>query len=129
MTTPPAGRVAQRRRTRKDIVDATATLLTEGQEPSVSEIAATADVSRRTVYLHFPSLEQLLIDATLGAMSLKDGYDANRYGADARRRVRGLAETLLAMSDREGAATGAPPGSRKPSNPCADNSSRNRPND
>ena len=32
-------------------------------------MAATADVSRRTVYMHFPSLDQLLLDATAGALS------------------------------------------------------------
>lgn len=100
MTGTSVGREAQRRRTRKAIVDAAESLLSQGREPSVSDIAAAADVSRRTVYVHFPTLEQLLIDATLGAMSREDGYDAARYGDDARQRVRGLAETLLAMSPR-----------------------------
>jgi AcrR family transcriptional regulator len=63
------GRVAQRRRTRKAIVDATTTLLTRGLEPSVADIAAEADVSRRTVYLYFPTLDQLILDATVGAMT------------------------------------------------------------
>nr|BFE61974.1 hypothetical protein GCM10020063_065000 [Dactylosporangium thailandense] len=62
------GRVAQRRRTRKAIVDAAARLLADGGEPSAADIAAAAEVSRRTVYLHFPTLDQLLIDATVGAM-------------------------------------------------------------
>lgn len=44
-------------------------LLAQGQSPSVGEIADAADVSRRTVYLHFPSLEHLLLDATVGALS------------------------------------------------------------
>ena len=43
------GRVAQRRRTRRAILDAAARLLQAGTEPSVNEIAAAADVSRRTV--------------------------------------------------------------------------------
>jgi AcrR family transcriptional regulator len=63
------GRPGQRRRTRKAIVDATARLIEQGQTPTVAEIADAADVSRRTVYLYFPTLEQLLIDATLGALS------------------------------------------------------------
>src|SRR5690242_6311049 len=62
-------RPAQRRRTRKAIVDATMALLARGQTPSVAEVAAAADVSRRTVYLYFPTFDQLLIDATLGALS------------------------------------------------------------
>src|SRR5262245_39358404 len=63
------GRPAQRRRTRKAIVEAAMALLAQGRTPSVDEVAAAADVSRRTVYMHFPTFEQLLIDATVGALS------------------------------------------------------------
>jgi AcrR family transcriptional regulator len=72
MTTAAAGsgRVAQRRRTRRAIVDATMELLAEGGEPSVNDIAARADVSRRTVYLHFPTLDQLLLDAAVGLLNV-----------------------------------------------------------
>src|SRR5215831_5215490 len=63
------GRPAQRRRTRKAIVDAAMALIAEGKSPSVADVAAAADVSRRTVYLHFPTFEQLLIDATVGALA------------------------------------------------------------
>src|SRR6478609_4834533 len=68
---PPgkAYRPAQRRRTRKAIVDATIALLARGGTPSVADVAAAADVSRRTVYLYFPTFDQLLIDATVGALS------------------------------------------------------------
>jgi AcrR family transcriptional regulator len=61
------GRERQRRRTRKAIVDAAAELLGCGDNPSVAEIAEAADVSRRTVYLYFPTLEHLLADAALEA--------------------------------------------------------------
>jgi len=64
-----SGRPAQKRRTRKAIVDATIALLARGGTPSVNEVATAADVSRRTVYLYFPTFDQLLIDATLGALS------------------------------------------------------------
>ncbi len=64
-----AGRVAQRRRTRRAIVDAASELIAAGGTPSVNEIAAAADVSRRTVYAYFPTLDQLLLDATLGALN------------------------------------------------------------
>src|SRR5215470_20121234 len=65
----PQGRPAQRRRTRTAIVDAAMALIAEGKSPSVADVAAAADVSRRTVYLHFPTFEQLLIDATVGALA------------------------------------------------------------
>lgn len=48
-------------------------LLEAGEEPSVAEIAAAAEVSRRTVYLYFPTLDQLLVDATLGLLSEAEG--------------------------------------------------------
>jgi AcrR family transcriptional regulator len=68
---PTAGRAAQRRRTRRAIVDATMALLAGGVgEPSVNEIAAAAEVSRRTVYLHFPTIDQLILDATVGLINV-----------------------------------------------------------
>jgi AcrR family transcriptional regulator len=66
---PRAERAAQKRRTRKAIVDATIALLAGGETPTVNDVAAAADVSRRTVYLYFPSFDQLLLDATIGALS------------------------------------------------------------
>jgi AcrR family transcriptional regulator len=65
----PTGRARQRRRTRTAIVSATMALLRDGAEPSIGEIADAAEVSRRTVYQHFASLDQLLIDAHLGLLS------------------------------------------------------------
>lgn len=68
----------------------------------MSEIAAEADVSRRTVYMYFPQLDQLLIDATLGEMADADHgaqFDFDRYGDDVRRRVDALITVLLDMSD------------------------------
>ena len=64
-----SGRAAQRRRTRRAILDATAELLRSGAEPSINEIAAAADVSRRTVYLYYPTLDQLVLDATIGTLN------------------------------------------------------------
>jgi AcrR family transcriptional regulator len=65
------GRAAQRRRTRAAIVDAATRLLAEGRTPSVDDVAAAADVSRRTVYMYFPTLDQLLLDAAVGALSAR----------------------------------------------------------
>jgi AcrR family transcriptional regulator len=67
--TPRGERPAQKRRTRKAILEAAIALLARGTTPSVNEVAAAADVSRRTVYLYFPRFDQLLLDATVGALS------------------------------------------------------------
>jgi AcrR family transcriptional regulator len=63
------GREAQRRRTRKAIVDAAVRLSSQGATPSVDEIALAADVSRRTIYMYFPARDELLLDATAGALN------------------------------------------------------------
>ncbi|HUR06594.1 MAG TPA: TetR/AcrR family transcriptional regulator [Nonomuraea sp.] len=95
------GREAQRRRTRKAIVDAAVRLSAGGAAPSIDEIAAAADVSRRTIYMHFPTLDHLLIDATAGALNeppveaaLADPALAN----DPVTRVDALIRTLLEHS-------------------------------
>lgn len=76
------GRAAQRRRTRKAIVAAAAELLAGGRSPSVAEVAAAAEVSRRTVYMYFPTLEQLLVDAALLSIT-RETVDAALDAVDA----------------------------------------------
>ncbi len=61
----PHERTAQKLRTRHAIVTAAAELLGEAESPTVTQIAAAAEVSRRTIYLHFPSIEHLLLEAAL----------------------------------------------------------------
>jgi AcrR family transcriptional regulator len=95
------GRPGQRRRTRKAIVDATARLIEQGQTPTVADIADAADVSRRTVYLYFPTLEQLLIDATLGALSQANVdrvLELPELSEDVGARVEAVARALQSMS-------------------------------
>ena len=96
----PPGRPAQRRRTRKAIVEATSQLLAAGADPSVNDIAALADVSRRTIYTYFPSLDQLLLDAAIGAMSsnVEDALDS--AGQDARARITTMVTVLTGEMDR-----------------------------
>lgn len=94
-------REAQRRRTRRAIVDAAAELLATGVTPSVGDIAERADVSRRTVYQYFPTLEQLLLDATLGALTqaaVDDAILATDLPSDAGARVERLARALAQRS-------------------------------
>jgi AcrR family transcriptional regulator len=95
------GRFRQRRRTRSAIVAAAAELLQAGRTPSVNDVADAADVSRRTVYQYFPTLEQLLLDATLGMLSqaaVDEAIDAADTGGDATERVGAMIRALSSMS-------------------------------
>ena len=94
-------RPAQRRRTRKAIVDATTALLAEGKTPSIADIAAAADVSRRTIYLYFPTFDQLLLDATIGALSratVDQALAAASPGGDVEQRVERMVRALHQVS-------------------------------
>ena len=122
------GRVNQRRRTRTAIVDAAIALLQAGETPSVAAVADAADVSRRTVYMYFPTLDQLLIDATAGALgqqALADGLAQPARADDAEGRVEALARSAQGVSpelerlgralirltvEADGAGAGAGPG-------------------
>lgn len=59
------GRPNQKRRTRKDLLQAAARLMKQGAKPSLEEIAEEATVSRATAYRYFPSVEALLLEASL----------------------------------------------------------------
>src|SRR6185312_12504551 len=96
-----SGRYRQKRRTRAAIVAATSALLRSGVTPSVGEIADAADVSRRTVYSYFPTLEQLLLDATLGLLSqsaVDDAIDAGDTGDAARNPEERVAAMIRAFA-------------------------------
>ncbi|MBI1212848.1 MAG: TetR family transcriptional regulator [Alphaproteobacteria bacterium] len=95
------GRFRQRRRTRAQIVQATMDLLKTSSAPTINDIAEAADVSRRTVYMHFPTLEQLLIDAKLGLLSqsaVDDVIAAADHGGSAEARVTAMIGAISAMS-------------------------------
>lgn len=98
------GRAAQRRRTRKAIVAAAADLLAQGRTPSVAEVADAAEVSRRTVYMHFPTLEQLLIDAALLSIT-RDTVDSALDAIDGETDVERRAETLARAVQQNFGAT------------------------
>jgi AcrR family transcriptional regulator len=120
------GRAAQRRRTRGAIVAAATELLARGRTPTVAEVADAAEVSRRTVYMYFPTLEQLLVDAALGSVA-RETVDATLEAAesddDAEARVEAMARavqrlsasteqqgrTLLRLTADAGRAAQAPP--------------------
>jgi AcrR family transcriptional regulator len=60
-----SGRPNQKRRTRKDLLQAAAQLMKQGHRPSLDEVAEAALVSRATAYRYFPSMEALLAEASL----------------------------------------------------------------
>ncbi len=92
---------AQKRRTRKAILRAAMDLLAGGVTPSIMDIARAADVSRRTIYLYFPTLEQLLADAALGLATegaMAQVLDPSKFPGDAAARVDALARSVQRMS-------------------------------
>ena len=104
-TAPEPGRPAQRRRTRAAIVAAAAELLRQGKTPSVADVAEAADVSRRTVYMYFPTLEQLLLDATLGSLASTAAIGAaiDEHAAD--EEIEARVERLARLVQRGAAET------------------------
>lgn len=60
-----SGRANQRRRTRKDLLQAAARLMKQGRNPSLEEVADEAMVSRATAYRYFPGVDALLVEASL----------------------------------------------------------------
>jgi len=60
-----SGRHNQRRRTRKDLLAAAATLMRSGAKPSLDAVAEAAMVSRATAYRYFPSIDALLVEASI----------------------------------------------------------------
>lgn len=65
MDTESQGRPNQRRRTRKDLLQAATRLVRQGRKPSLEEIAEEAMVSRATAYRYFPKVDALLLEAAL----------------------------------------------------------------
>jgi len=59
-----AGRPNQKRRTRKDLLQAASRLVKQRRKPSIEDIADEALVSRATAYRYFPSVEALLLEAS-----------------------------------------------------------------
>jgi AcrR family transcriptional regulator len=95
------GRVNQRTRTRAAILTAAADLLRDGKEPTMGEIAEQALVSRRTVYQYYPTLDQLLLDATLGLLTQGDvdeAIDSAATPEDPTSRVTALIEALASQA-------------------------------
>jgi AcrR family transcriptional regulator len=92
------GRIHQRQRTRDAIVAAAIELLKSGATPSMAEIAEAALVSRRTIYLHFPTLDQLLTDARIGLLSkqaVDAAFELDDPGGDVETRVTTMVDAII----------------------------------
>ena len=64
----------------------------------MNDIAEATGISRRTIYLHFPTLEQLLLDAQLGLLfehQIGDAIDAANKGNDVEARVAAMIEAIV----------------------------------
>ncbi|WP_431283175.1 TetR/AcrR family transcriptional regulator [Humitalea sp. 24SJ18S-53] len=75
------GQANQKKRTRKDLLQAASRLLKQGRRPSLEEVAEEALVSRTTAYRYFPRVETLLLEASLD-VAIPDAETLFR-GADA----------------------------------------------
>jgi AcrR family transcriptional regulator len=62
---PGSGRLNQRQRTRKDLLQAASRLMQQGGKPTLEDVAQESMVSRATVYRYFPNIEHLLVEASL----------------------------------------------------------------
>ncbi|HEY9179633.1 MAG TPA: TetR family transcriptional regulator [Candidatus Baltobacteraceae bacterium] len=62
-TAPKGGRVAQKERTRAELLRAARELRASGRVPTVSDVADAANISRTTAYRYFPTQEMLLAEA------------------------------------------------------------------
>ncbi len=60
-TAQSSGRSAQKRRTRRAIIEAATQLVAEGVVPTVAQAAERAEVSRATAYRYFPTQGSLIV--------------------------------------------------------------------
>lgn len=101
-----AGRIAQKLRTRRQILTAASTLVAAGKSPSVAEAADAASVSRRTAYRYFPTRAKLLTEAALEGLrvpmeaALGNAPAAGRHAQDVEARVAALIEQMQSMAVR-----------------------------
>ncbi|MGE3303405.1 MAG: TetR/AcrR family transcriptional regulator [Hyphomonadaceae bacterium] len=92
------GRPNQKRRTRKDLLQAAARLAAEGRKPSLEEIAEEALVSRATAYRYFPSVDALMVEAALD-MAFPDAALLDRAGGDPAARLIEVDDAIAAMME------------------------------
>lgn len=103
MARKPADRSNQKRRTRKDLLEAAARLMREGRRPTLDEAAEAAMVSRATAYRYFPGTDALLLEAGLDIeIPAPEAILGNGAPADPRARmllVNEAFETMMAANE------------------------------
>jgi AcrR family transcriptional regulator len=93
------GRTRQKQRTRGHLLEAARNLIASGGQPTVTETADAAGISRRTAYRYFPSQQKLLTEAALEGTrpaieSALAEAPAGASGADIEERVRIFVRTI-----------------------------------
>jgi AcrR family transcriptional regulator len=101
---PKAGRLNQKQRTRKDLLDAAARLARDGRRPTLEDVAEAALVSRATAYRYFPSIEALLLEAAVHMAAPDIEILADTPPGDPVARVRKVGEAFNAMIQANEAA-------------------------
>lgn len=91
------GRVNQKLRTRRAIIEAAAALVRENRMPTVADAAERALVSRATAYRYFPSQQSLLIEVQADASQPAITDVLADVGDDPVARVDVVARTLTRM--------------------------------
>ena len=88
----PDRRLAQKQRTRQQILDAAVSLVGNGRAKpfTVDELVDAADVSRRTIFNHFETLDEILIAIGIQRLDV--------YGEELARRFREVTQPLTAAS-------------------------------
>ncbi len=74
-----AGRVRQKQRTQEALLTAAASLVREGRDFSIPEVADLAKVGRTTAYRYFPSVEMLRVSAALWGITGLHEQDQNLF--------------------------------------------------
>jgi AcrR family transcriptional regulator len=100
---PRTGRVRQKARTRRLLIDAAVALIAAGRQPTVSEVADAAEVSRRTAYRYFPTQEKLHAEAALDGLrpvmeSAIAAVPAGANATDIAARVDNLVESMQRLA-------------------------------
>src|SRR5437660_7637760 len=91
------GRINQKQRTRRAIVEAAAELVRENRTPTVADAAERALVSRATAYRYFPSQQSLLNEVQADAIQPSIDALLAGVGDDIETRVATITRELARM--------------------------------